>query len=280
MGEMVNSNIIINQRNGWMGWWPKEGLKAVLDPENARIKCFLIEQRELLAADAVVLDAGAGAKPYQFVFNDLEYESTDMPDGFYKEPHDFECFLDDISRPDNYYDCVVLTQVLEHVPDPLAVVKEIGRVLKPGGKLLLSVPLNTPLHGEPWHFFNFTHYGIAQLATSSDLLLSEIEKVGGGFWLLGKHFPDAFRKLVKQYDPFRAKKRGQNVGLCILSCFMLLPIWIFVYLPGAYLLRPLFYWLECVDRVKSFTLGYTAVLQKPLISEESTISLETLTKES
>lgn len=263
------TTIKLNPRNGWLGWWPKGGLTSLFDPENARIKIFLEEQRALLPENTLVLDAGAGKKPYQKIFDGLSYQSTDMPGGFYKEPHDFECFLHDIPKPDNTYDCVVLSQVLEHVPDPLAVLKELCRILKPGGKLLLSVPLNTPLHGEPWHFFGFTHYGIAELASKSGLMLSDVEKVGGGFWQLGKRIPDTLRRLVKQYDPFRAKKRHQNVYGCILMCFLLIPVWLFLYLPSAYIVRPLFYWLDALDEQKSFTLGYTAVLVKPDVSDAS-----------
>lgn len=259
---MKKDTALQNTRKGWMGWWPAGGIVSLLDPENARIKQFLLEQRKLMPENSRVLDAGAGSRPYEPIFSGLVYESTDMPGGFYDTRHDFECFLDSIPQADNTYDIVLLTQVLEHVPSPTAVLKEVQRILKPGGKLLLSVPLNGPLHGEPWHFFHFTHHGIVQLAKNSNLQVIELEKVGGAFWLLGKRLPDTFRKLIKQHDPFRAKKRQQNVWLCTLWSLLLLPVWLFVYLPCAYILRPAFYWLDLLDQEKSFTLGYTAILQK------------------
>src|SRR5271163_4475396 len=43
-------------------------------------------------------------------------------------------------------DVVMITQVLEHIPDPIEVIGEIRRVLKPGGTLLLSVPSIFPQH--------------------------------------------------------------------------------------------------------------------------------------
>jgi SAM-dependent methyltransferase len=256
------NNIKINTRHGWLRWWPKKGLKAILDPENARIETFLLEQSAQLPKGSLVLDAGAGKCPYKYIFKELDYQSTDMPGGFYDQPHDFECELHDIPKDDNTYDAVVLTQVLEHVPDPWATLSEICRVLKPGGKLLLSAPLNGPLHGEPWHYFQFTHHGLNQLAEKTGFQISEIEKVGGAFWLIGKRLPVAFKKLLKQYDPFRAKKRGQNALFCILMTLILLPTWFVLYLPSAYIIRPLFYWLDYLDREKSFTTGYTAVFVK------------------
>jgi SAM-dependent methyltransferase len=170
--------------------------------------------------------------------------------------------LHDIPKDDNTYDAVVLTQVLEHVPDPEAILSEIYRVLKPDGKLLLSVPLNGPLHGEPWHYFQFTHYGLNQLAQKTRFHITEIEKVGGAFWLIGKRLPVAFKKFLKQYDPFRAKKRNQNIVFAIFMTLLLLPTWFILYLPSAYVIRPLFYWLDYLDREKSFTTGYTVVFLK------------------
>ena len=263
--------IELNPRAGWLGIWPVQGLRAVLDPENARIRAFLVEQAGQLASGALVLDAGAGRKPYRRLFAQQTYQSTDMPGGFYEEPHDFECFLHEIPKPDNHYDAVVLTQVLEHVPDPWATLKEIHRVLKPNGRLLLSVPLTAPLHGEPWHFFHFTHYALHRMAISLGFAPRDIEKVGGAFWVLGKRLPDAFRKLFKQYDPFRARKRHQNPLLCLVLNVVLLPLYLLGYLPAAYILRLLFYWLDALDREKSFTLGYTLVLVKqntPSVKEE------------
>ena len=51
-------------------------------------------------------------------------------------------------------DIVLITQVLEHIPEPIAVIGEIRRVLKPGGTLLLSVPGIFPQHGSPGDYWN------------------------------------------------------------------------------------------------------------------------------
>ena len=261
----MTNPINLNKRNGWLGFIPTQGFKAILDPENAAIRRFLVEQSRLLPKNSLILDGGAGKKPYQDLFKEHIYHSCDMPGGFYSNTHDFECFLNNIPVPDQSYDAVVLTQVLEHTQNPNEVLLEMNRILKPGGRLLISVPLNSPLHGEPWHFFHFTHYGIYTLSAQTGFNVLDCEKLGGSFWCLGKRIPDAFKKLLKQYDPFRAKKRGLSIAYCMAMTIALLPVYVFGYGISAYIIRPLFYYLDYLDYKKDFTLGYCAVLQKECV---------------
>lgn len=57
-------------------------------------------------------------------------------------------------------DVVLITQVLEHVAEPIAVISEIRRVLKPGGTLLLSVPSIFPQHGSPGDYWRYMPQGL------------------------------------------------------------------------------------------------------------------------
>jgi SAM-dependent methyltransferase len=57
-------------------------------------------------------------------------------------------------------DVVLITQVLEHVAEPIAVIGEIRRVIKPGGTLLLSVPSIFPQHGSPGDYWRYMPQGL------------------------------------------------------------------------------------------------------------------------
>lgn len=62
--------------------------------------------------------------------------------------------------PDNYFDAVICTEVLEHVENPFSAVKEILRILKPGGKVYASTPFNFRIHGPLPDNWRFTAHGL------------------------------------------------------------------------------------------------------------------------
>ncbi len=73
--------------------------------------------------------------------------------------------LDVRSMPikDESFDCVFCSGVLEHVDDYLTALKEMTRILKPGGILLLGLPFRQALHGVPHDYWRFTEYGIRHI---------------------------------------------------------------------------------------------------------------------
>lgn len=106
-----------------------------------------------------LLDVGGRGKPYACFFADRvdNHYVLDM------EPApSVDIVGDGRSMPlaDASIDVVLITQVLEHIPEPLAVLSEIRRVLKPGGTLLLSVPSIFPKHGWPGDYWRYTLEGL------------------------------------------------------------------------------------------------------------------------
>ena len=77
------------------------------------------------------------------------------------------------------FDYAICTEVLEHVTSPTLVMQEISRILKPGGKAIVTVPMIVGEHQQPWHFQNLTRYGLGQLAIESGMTLESISPRGG-----------------------------------------------------------------------------------------------------
>lgn len=82
----------------------------------------------------------------------------------------YTCSVSDMAPvADTSYDTVLCSEVLEHLADPAAALREINRVLKPGGKLILSVPFLGRLHEEPHDYYRFTKHGLICLLSAAEL---------------------------------------------------------------------------------------------------------------
>ncbi|MFH1759658.1 MAG: class I SAM-dependent methyltransferase [bacterium] len=82
---------------------------------------------------------------------------------------------------DNTFSTIFNIQVLEHVFEPEQMVKEISRVLLPGGKAVLMVPQTSVLHHAPSHYYNFTKFWVEKVAKINELEIIEYHALGG-FW--------------------------------------------------------------------------------------------------
>lgn len=71
------------------------------------------------------------------------------------------------------FDLVLCLSVLEHLEEPSRAIKEMRRVLKPGGKILVSVPFMFPIHDAPGDYWRFTKFGLRKLFSDG----WEIEKI-------------------------------------------------------------------------------------------------------
>jgi len=228
------------------------------DAENYSITKFMSFASGKVKKSDRVLDAGAGACPYKRFFSHAEYESTDFEDIFdksAKNKHNFICNLESIPKPEESYDVIVNTQVLEHVPSPQRVIDEFFSILKPGGRLFLTAPQGWGIHGEPYHFFNFTEYGLKSIFEKAGFKIIFIKPRGGIFWYLGKRL-----KILPSYI-FSQYLFGVR-GLDRIITFLLLPFY-FVFLPICGFLIPLvFFFLDRLDRRQKFTLGYACYCKK------------------
>jgi SAM-dependent methyltransferase len=159
--------------------------EAFWNPEAHARDQWVREQAARLPAGSLVLDAGAGASKYRPFFAHCDYQTQDFcqyegPLVKYLQPVDHVCEITRIPLPDGALDCILCTEVLEHVPDPMAVLAEFSRLLKRDGLLLLTAPLLSHLHMEPYHYYGgFTHYWYRHWLPKHGLRVETILPVGG-----------------------------------------------------------------------------------------------------
>lgn len=177
------------------------GMIGTLRPNSSRtyLYDFVNQAAQSLPPNASVLDAGAGDNPYKHLFKHVHYDATD----FWKVEKDYGeatyiCDLAAIPIVKNRYDAVLLTQVLEHMPEPLRVLAELHRVLRPGGKLWLSAPLFFPEHEVPFDFYRYTQYGFTYLLEKAGFSVDHITWLEGYYGTLSYQLLTAAKALPLQ----------------------------------------------------------------------------------
>jgi SAM-dependent methyltransferase len=107
-----------------------------------------------------LLDVGAGEQPYL---------TSDWAGSVHEGASrvDIIAPADDLPVDEGSFDAVVCTQVLEHVAEPADVLAELFRVLRPGGRLYITVPLAWEEHEAPYDFFRYTRFGLRHLLESA-----------------------------------------------------------------------------------------------------------------
>ncbi len=198
-----------------------------------------------------ILDIGAGQCRYRPLFRHCQYQAQDFAayegtgSGSLRESWsysqlDYVCDAAAIPVEDGSFDAILCTEVLEHVPEPILVLKEIGRILRLGGHAFITAPLGSGLHQQPYHFYGgFTPYFYRHFLARSGMEVISIEPNG--------HF---FRFLLQEL----------HRGVHLVRASGRYPRWH----PAMWLPRGLFHfgiaqWLDRLDDqipVDEFTVGY------------------------
>ena len=128
-----------------------------------------------------ILDFGCGRGPYRSLFGSCEYLAVDFPNtGHPEHEKQIDVYWDGLrlSFADNSFDYVLFTEVIEHLFEPTHVLVELHRVLKPGGKLLLTTPFIWELHETPYDYARYTPFGLGHIAKQVGFKVHEENKHG------------------------------------------------------------------------------------------------------
>lgn len=210
---------------------------------------------KLVPAGALVLDAGAGDAPYRHLFEHARYESADFEklDKSYA-PSTYVCDLAAIPVADGRFDFIIFNQVMEHLPEPLAVLRELWRVLKPGGKMIYTGPLFYEEHQQPYDFYRYTQFGLKHLFAAAGFGIERLDWLEGYFGTLGYQLHGMAR-----YLPTQAKALGGGWRGFMLKLLFIVGRWKCAWA------AVFFHHLE--RRIKFTAAGYpknyVAILQKP-----------------
>lgn len=149
---------------------------------------FWLSRRELSihfkkyapALSGAILDFGCGTAPYkQFVKNATSYLGLEYDSDENRKSKSADIFYDGNTIPlnDESIDGIISTQTFEHVPNPAQIVSEWKRILKPDGKLLLTVPFMWPEHEMPNDFLRYTSGGICSLLSKNGFEIMVMERL-------------------------------------------------------------------------------------------------------
>lgn len=139
-----------------------------------------------------LLDVGCGKKPYADLIQVDTYIGLDVPTSMHGiQKVDVIGTAWRLPFRDQVFDSILCTEVLEHVPDPVAALQEMRRVTRTHGVLLLTVPLSEQLHEEPYDFYRFTRYALTDLLDKTGWRVKRIHERGGVWLELGYRLSSA-----------------------------------------------------------------------------------------
>lgn len=221
---------------------------------NQRSRDRWIAQRAIqVPTGASVLDVGAGTCPYRSLFRHCNYKTHDFKKytgeklggtNQYGEI-DYVSEITAIPVENQTFDVILCTEVLEHVPEPGLAIQEMARILKPGGRLILSAPLGSGLHQLPFHYYGgFSPEWYRYHAKKLGLSVVEISPNGGFFRQLAQecHRAAGMIASLPQAADFRSPETLKLL---------------------AETLPQQFFAIEDSVLVDQFTVGYHVELKKP-----------------
>lgn len=192
-------------------------------------------------AKGVMLDVGCGIKPYKSVFaphieRHIGLDHEDSLHGLSQA--DIVADAYDMILPNDSIDTVLCTAVLEHLERPWDALREMYRVLKTNGYVILTTPLFWHLHEEPRDFYRYTKYGLEYLFENVGFQIVELRPLSG------------FIVTFSQEFMYFAREGRISLLRHIIDAL-------------SFLIQGCAYFLNRFDRSHNFTWMYLVIARKP-----------------
>ncbi len=129
-------------------------------------------------------DIGCGNAPFYGFYKDYvsDIVTVDWENSIHRNP--FVDIFADLNQPpifglkDAEFETVLCSDVLEHLSEPRGFLREMARILRPGGKLLLNAPFLYWVHEEPYDFFRYTQFALEKMLTEAGFRVVELRALG------------------------------------------------------------------------------------------------------
>lgn len=233
----------------------RERLKAsrLLNFNQVQRDAWVREQAAAVPVGSRVLDVGAGSAPYRGFFSHCRYLTQDFvqldPGQLLHGAYTHVDYVSDaaaIPVANASFDAVLCTEVLEHVPEPIELVREIARVLRPGGKLILTAPLGSGIHQEPFHFYGgFTPYWYERFLAQAGFENVRVEANAG-----------SFRAYSQESLRFVLASRPTVIPASLLAKILWTPVWLALLPLLAGVIPVSCMLLDRFDSEQRFAVGY------------------------
>lgn len=189
-----------------------------------RWRLFANAERFLPAFHGRVLDIGAERQPFRpYLPADVAYVALDVVPATGLHVVGSALALPFAAEA---FDGIICTEVLEHVPEPEQALREMARVLRPGGQVYVTVPMTWGLHYVPHDYYRFTRYGMEHLLTKAGFHVEDVVQVGGLFTTGLARLEDVVGLLIFRLTfPFKfvfgARGRDLVASLIVLPFFLI-----------------------------------------------------------
>jgi SAM-dependent methyltransferase len=189
-----------------LGWSDDSQSRAVFD--------FLMDARAQMPPGSVLVDLGAGQCRYKFFFQHCNYIAVDFAKSETKWDFSKLDIIADIHRlgfiADDSADFCLNTTTLEHLSEPLQFLREVRRILRPGGRLFLYVPFVMNEHQAPYDFYRYTSYGLRHLCDGSGLRVVSLKPSNGPLYTAMVWVSQTLRQAKGRRLPSRLLLKGME----------------------------------------------------------------------